>query len=240
MENGVIEVTARRSSNFRKSGESDPAPTEAELRAKLREAIEARNSADCHRRDREGRATRRAEDLRLEASRAGGRVRATHAERATEAREAHVREVSGRRSRQAGPFQAGHPSPPSTPPPWPPWRTEHDTLQVTAAYLGLESNQAAADAAREAASEVHAAAVAIIDYDMQRKHAETIAAKDILERLIEDMSGFHIMDSRRPGGAKFVAMKDELAIRLDREAALMAGSTPSLTSPGKCGSISMA
>jgi hypothetical protein len=76
--------------------------------------------------------------------------------------------------------------------------------------------------AAEAADAVHVVAVAIMDADMRPKHAEALAAIDILRKLEEELSGFHILDSARPGGPKFTELKAELVLELNRQVSLRA------------------
>ena len=51
--------------------------------------------------------------------------------------------------------------------------------------------------------------------------SELIAARDIFWMLTKQASGFFLMDERRPGGPRFATLKDEIAIQLDRQSALV-------------------
>ena len=209
-ENGLIDVPAQHSQNF---------GNDASLRAELSDAIDRRNKADEHAataKDTARRAERACADARLSVS----DFRAKHDAKLTELREAHVRAISDA-IRQDKPV-------PGAPTPAPldiaalqALEGQHAALEVSSTYLGLEANEAAAEAAK-LAQEVHTCAVAVADHVYAVKHAELKAALSIVRKLEEEASAFHILDECRPGGALFATMKAELAIHLDREKALIA------------------
>ena len=97
---------------------------------------------------------------------------------------------------------------------------QHDSLEISAVELAFEAQAANAEAGK-IMDEVRTRASAVMEHDARRLMAELIAARDIFWTLTEHASGFFLMDQHRSGGSKFAALKDDIAIQLDRASALV-------------------
>lgn len=196
-----------------------PPTIEAELRATLKAAIARRDDLDRLAATAKETA-HRAEALHIDARRVVDEFRARHDANVKAAREAHAHAISEC-------IRAGK-TVPGTPPPaaldiaaLQAAEQQAAALEVSSIYLAVEANEAA-DAAAKAASEARLAATAVYDHIMRRKHLRLLAAQRIVNKERRDLSGFHILDEQRPGGAAFAAEKHELTIQLTPYKALVA------------------
>lgn len=195
-----------------------PAPSEEELRAALAAAIAKRRKAEA-RADATKATARRAEQLHLDARRYLDTFKATHDARVREAREAHAKAISD--------AIRGEKPVPGTPPAaaldtaaLQAAEGQRDALEVSATYLALESQDAAADASK-AMQEVQVKAAAVLDHDAKCICAELVACRDVFWKLIKHASGFFSMDERRDGGPRFAKLKDEIATQINPERAMI-------------------
>ncbi len=190
-------------------------PNESELRRDLRQAQEVKAAADA-RAQLAGGAEARARAELTEAQATVQKLERAQKEACDEA-------VARRAKLLTSAIRAGSPLPSATPAMPPdtaslgPARAQRDALQAALDELIAESNSAKGEA-DSAAAAVGKAATAVADCVAQGFIGQFRAARDVLFRLEEIVSGYFVRDQNRPGGPKFGAVKEELKRSLDRQA----------------------